>query len=868
MAGKRSLSPQQDLAANPAENVWVQANAGTGKTSVLVQRLLRILFRANDGRASGILCLTYTNAGASEMRNRILAALRTWAMADDDALRDLLDGIAENRPANPDDLARARDIFFRYIDQPDMLKIKTIHGFCEEILHRFPLEAGISPAWSFVQDAGQKILLDDAFRHLINSPSSPRIRDAFAHIVGRISEHSLDELLGILTGQYKNFFQIENLDKYRDYFIDKTRNFLECNLTPPAAPTRESLEKVIENAEIDIKSSKKPAAYLLNIVNLTKQFIDTTIDFEKYKTAYLTATDTKIANVAKKDYLVAEQDRVHAQNQYNLNRVAFEDTVALFDLSAAFADVYRRIKAERNVLDFDDLILYTRKLFSAPDTMGWVLSQLDLALSHILVDEAQDTSPQQWDILRMLAGDFFTDGVTADAMRSLFVVGDTKQSIYGFQGADPDAFAASREQIAAQIQHNARSIQEIPLAQSFRSTAPVLATVDAFFDDADIVAKTGFVNNNHKCFRADAPGLVELHKLVCRESEPPRRADYIKTIADQIQALVRDEGFRPGDIMVLVQRRNPFASPLVRELKSRGLDVAGSDRIILPEFPAVRDMLNLVRFCLKQDDDFSLCCVLKSPFYRLNERDIFNLCEIKNKAGQTVWDVLATAHPDIFADLGTIVEWAGEMGPYSFFERVLGPGNRRQKMIAALGEQIIDPVEEFLTICLAYERTQPGTLRHFLKWFITGGSEIKRDMDASQGVRIVTVHGSKGLEAPVVFLVDTIRTPRDKPEKIFPVPAQMLSGVDASLPIWLWAPQKNASEKMATAADCQMDAKIAEYYRLLYVAMTRARDRLYIYGFTTNKNPPEIAWHTQLWQKLGAIHGITNDCIRITNETV
>lgn len=868
MARKRSLSPQQDLAANPTENVWVQANAGTGKTSVLVQRLLRILFRANDDHNTGILCLTYTNAGASEMRNRILAALRTWAMADDDALGELLDGISENRPANAGDVARAREIFFRYIDQPDMLKIKTIHGFCEEILHRFPLEAGISPAWSLVQDAAQKILLDDAFRRLINSPSSVRVRDAFAHIVGRISEHSLDDLLGILTAQYKNFFQIENLDNYREYFIDKTRKFLQCDLTPPPPPSREMLENIIENAQIDANSSKKPAAYLLNVINLTKQFIDTTVDFEKYKTAWLTATDTKIANVAKKDYLVAEQDRVHAQNQYNLNRAAFDDTVALFDLSAAFADTYRRLKSERNVLDFDDLILYTRKLFSSPDTMGWVLSQLDLSLSHILVDEAQDTSPQQWDILRMLAGDFFTDGVTASAMRSLFVVGDTKQSIYGFQGADPAAFAASRAQIAAQIQNNARTIREVPLAQSFRSTAPVLGAVDAFFNNADIVAQTGFINNDHKCFRADVPGLVQLHKLVCRESEKPQRADYIKTIADQIETLVRDQGLAPGDIMVLVQRRNPFAAPLVRELKGRGLDVAGSDRIVLPEFPAVRDMLNLVRFCLNQADDYSLCCVLKSPIFRLNEREIFNLCTIKNSKNKTVFDVVSDAHPDIYVELKSMIEWSRVMGPYSFMDRVLGTGNRRQKMIAALGEQIIDPMEEFMTICLAYERTQPGTLRHFLKWFITGGSEIKRDMDASQGVRIVTVHGSKGLEAPVVFLIDTIRTPRDKPEKIFPVPPQMLGGADAGLPIWLWAPQKNASEKMADAANHQMNIKIAEYYRLLYVAMTRARDRLYIYGFTTNKNPPEIAWHTQLWEKLGDMHPFENDCIRITNDTV
>jgi len=186
-------------------------------------------------------------------------------------------------------------------------------------------------------------------------------------------------------------------------------------------------------------------------------------------------------------------------------------------------------------------------------------------------------------------------------------------------------------------------------------------------------------------------------------------------------------------------------------------------------------------------------------------------------------------------------------------------------MIAALGAQIIDPLEEFMTICLAYERTQPGTLREFIKWFITGGSEIKRDMDASSGVRVVTVHGSKGLEAPVVFLIDTVRTPESN--QIIPLLGH--ESANAVHPTtWLWSPRVCDSERLKQAADIAKDAGISEYYRLLYVAMTRARDRLYIYGYTPYKNAPEIAWHTQLWNVLGAPRGIdeNTDIIRITND--
>ncbi len=871
MTKKRTLSPEQDLAANPLENIWVQANAGTGKTSVLVQRLLRILFRADDV-SGGILCLTYTNAGAGEMRNRILAALRNWARASDDELREMLHGVTIHAPATDDNIARARLIFFRYIDNPDMLKIKTIHGFCEEILHRFPIEAGVSPSWSLVSDSAQRVLLQDAFSKLINSPTTDgKTLAAFSHIVGRVSESYLSDLLNILSTQYKHFFQVNNIVNYRKYFIDKTKDFLGLTSVKNTDFSVSDLKKIIEVATNEQKSAKKPAKYLDEIINLTKQYIDKTIDFDEYKFAYLTANGDKKSVVSKKEFLVTEQDRVYAQNQHTANQMLFDDTVALFDLASEYANVYQELKRAHNLLDFEDLILYTRRLFSSPDTMGWVLSQLDLSLSHILVDEAQDTSPLQWDILRMLSGDFFVSGDTASP-RSLFVVGDTKQSIYGFQGADPRAFADSRDEIATQIAQNMRTIREVPLTQSFRSSAPILNTVDRFFNDGSVIELTGFKNNDHKCFRANATGVVEIAKLMAKGDTDTTVNKYVSTIADRIKSIIDSGRFAARDIMALVQQRNPMAAPLVYELKRRGIDVAGSDRIVLPDFPAVRDMLNLVRFCLNTADDYSLCCVLKSPIFRLTERDIFNLCQTKNDINKTrrddnpdatpitVFELLTSAYPEIHEQLQQYIAWAETMAPYSFFTQVLNTNQVRENMISALGPQVIDPLEEFMTICLSYERTQPGTLHHFLKWFITGGSEIKRDMDASNGVRIVTVHGSKGLEAPVVFLIDTVRTP--KSENILPLPnAQSTDEYPAP---WLWSPRATDSAHYKDASAHLMQSKVAEYYRLLYVAMTRARDELYIYGYTPHKHAPEIAWHTQLWNVLGGTDD--KETIRITNN--
>ena len=884
MDKKPKLSHEQDMAANPLENVWVQANAGTGKTSVLTGRLLRILFRCDIKHPTEILCLTYTNAGAGEMRNRILRALREWAVASDDELIDLLGDVALNKPATADDVAHARSVFFWYIDNSDALKIKTIHSFCEEILRRFPIEAGISPAWTLVSDMNQRVLLQDTFDKLINSPDLGEkyvhVDDAFAHIVNRISEYSMSNLMKILAGQYRHFFPVEDIDAYREYFINTITNFLELNNAPKNEVSEFELQRIIDLVGAEIESSKKPADYLINIFNLTKQYIDKTIDFEKYKVAYLTSTGTPIKHVSKYDFLVGEQNRVEKINRYNLNKIVFNDTLALFDLSAAFTMLYRDIKHQHNLLDFDDLVLYVRKLFSKPDVMGWVLSQLDLSLSHILVDEAQDTPPQQWDIIQMLVGDFFVGGDTGDLPHSLFVVGDTKQSIYGFQGADSRAFAASHDDIVRQIKNNLRTIAEIPLTQSFRSLSSILYVVDSFFGDANVAQITNFHNNSHKCFRTDdGRGLVEIHKLVAkRENDDVSVATYINDIVTKIKDVLNRGKYKPKDIMVLVQRREPLVVPLVAALKRVGVPVAGSDRIILPDFPAIRDLMNLVRFCLDTHDDYSLCCVLKSPIFRLTEADILDLCNSRNDANKerpddlkiTVFDVLRGTRPDVYERLQNMVENSKTMAPYSFFSWILDSGVRAE-FISALGNQVVDPLEEFMTICLAYERTQPGMLRHFLKWFITGGSEIKRDMNVADGVRIATVHGSKGLEAPVIFMIDTVKTPES--EKVLPIIPEIMpekTPVNLTMPIpWIWVgPNVAGSQNTDTAAESLMNYRMEEYYRLLYVAMTRARNELYIYGYTPNKKANERSWHALLWNTLANIDGavVDDEKIRIIHE--
>ena len=867
MIKKDSLSVEQDFAAEPSRNVWVQANAGTGKTSVLTERLLRILFRDKSNN-SGILCLTYTNAAAGEMRSRILAALRRWAMADNDDLRELLRGVSVNMEPTDADIAHARSVFFKYIDNPDLLKIKTIHGFCEEILHRFPTEAGISPSWSLISDAPQRVLLRDALDRLVySSHNDERVGNAFDYLVGTISEHKLDDLFKHLEQQCKNFFCVKDIIKYREYFIETIKKNLNLYSEKMADIPDVSIEKLKEIVGI-AKSEKNIGVKLKKLINLTEQYIDSAIDFEQYKYAYLTNDGTPIKSWADKPYLATEQQRVFKLNVRHINEKIYYDSIALFDLSAAFAKTYQDLKRVQNVLDFEDLILYTHQLFSNPETMGWILSQLDLSLSHILVDEAQDTGRIQWEILQMLAGDFFTEGDNTDAPHSLFVVGDTKQSIYGFQGADANAFMQSKQAISAYIKNSVREIQEVPLTQSFRSTEPILKVVDAFFGDENVRGKTGFINNTHKCFRIGARGKVQIHKLLSAHDSDvvtdKLRKQYVNDIADKIADLLATGEYQPNDIMILVRQRAPLALPMTFALKKRGIPVAGSDRIILPEFPVIKDLMNLLRFCMDNTDDYSLGCVLKSPMFRFSESDIYGLCLACNRSADhiTMFDLLKTNYRDTFDILSDFVNKSATCGPYTFFTYVLNHYEMREKMVAALGSHIIDPLEEFITICLSYERTRPGTLRHFIKWFITGASEIKRDMDSGGGVRVVTVHGSKGLQARVVFLIDTVSMPR-------PVSLYNLAPKVDSLPVWLWTSRspKGYSPEFDAIKSSVERASTEENFRLLYVAMTRARDELYIYGYTAYSNAPELSWHNMLWQTLSDKFGVVDDIIEVSNET-
>lgn len=509
---KIQFSEDQIKATDPNKNIWVQANAGTGKTTVLVQRILRILFdNVLKNKTNGILCLTYTNAAANEMKLRTLEELQKWVKLSENDLKEELKSFIK-QPTDSD-IQTARKVFYQYIDNQDILKIKTIHGFCEEILRKFPIEAGISPMFKILQNYEHKLLLKRAFNDLINFKKNKQIQDinnAFERILEIYSENNLDDLFENLEKHIKEF-QNTDFIKYRKYFIDKTKNLLNLNKETDKSFSKEKLNNILKMAENEQNSLKKPTVYLDKIITKTKQYIESTIDFEDYKTAYLTDTNEKNKNI-KKEFLHQEQDRVYNLAQYLLNEEIYKNTISLFDLSYAFYEIYTSLKQSENYLDFDDIIFYTKKLFSDSSVMGYILSNLDNYISHILIDEAQDTSPQQWEIIKLLSEDFLSYG------KSIFVVADTKQSIYGFQGADPNSFLSTKDNIKDMLENSKFELTNVSLKESFRYVNAISKTVNYFFNTEKIKEISNFINDKHISTKNE-DGFVEIYKVFTKEIE-------------------------------------------------------------------------------------------------------------------------------------------------------------------------------------------------------------------------------------------------------------------------------------------------------------------------------------------------------------
>jgi ATP-dependent helicase/nuclease subunit A len=874
----------QREAAGPRASVWVSASAGTGKTRVLIDRLLRLMLDGTD--PARILCLTFTRAAAAEMANRLNEELAGWATARPGVLAQKLQGLTERMPDEAD-LGRARQLFARVLDTPGGIKIATIHAFCQTLLRRFPLEAGVPAEFAVMDERSAREALIEAGERVVAAARfgvSRGIAEALAVVARHAPEERFGALMTALAAERSKLRQV--LAKGHS----ELRARLSTVVSLPAATTEETLvaafcavgagdEACLRLAAAALangsRSDRERGAVLAAWCEAPPQ------QRPQMLTAYTSVYLTEGGEIRKRlitqqaacaaawdvqTALEVEAERVKRFQQMQAAAAVVEASCALVRLGAALMDAYAELKRAQGVLDYDDLVARALDLLKRPGVAPWVLFKLDGGLDHILIDEAQDTNPDQWEIVAALAEEFFSGEGARDRLRTIFAVGDAKQSIYSFQGADPRAFLDMRRHFEQHVIAARQDWRVVPLEISFRSTDPVLRAVDAIFRHRaahdGVALDDGIIR--HVAARAGHAGLVELWPAAVSQAEEPddpvalpiarhRITEPRTRVALAIAATIgrwletremleaRGRPIRPGDVMVLVRRRNELVGDLLRALKQRDIPVAGADRLILTEQLAVQDLVALGRFLLLPEDDLTLATVLKGPFFGIDEETLFNLAYGRGR--EKLWHRLrAKAAEDrmlrpVAERLSALLARADFVPPYELYAELLGAGAGRRALLEHLGVEAEDPVEEFLGLALAYEREHPPSLQGFLRWLMAGDMEVKRDFGARQRdeVRILTVHGAKGLEAPVVFLPDTMQLPN--------LPDTLLWSEEEHLP--LWCPRRDLAVPFYTAERQAWRARqLQEYRRLLYVALTRAQDRLYICGWQTREAPRETCWYT------------------------
>ncbi len=876
----RVKSAEQYSGGDPTQNVWVVASAGSGKTSVLVDRLLRLLLQGVEPHR--LLCLTFTKAAAAEMSDRLFRELSRWVVQTD---LELMATLRETTGADvdPATLVFARRLFARVLETPGGLRIQTIHGFCESLLARFPLEAGQPPNFEVFDDRRALDLLANARDGvLLDAAEDDGLSHALTTISGRIGELRFLDVINRLVGERGRIDRlitrcggIAKLIEATFRKLDVAPGETEATVIGAACAGNFNEPGLHAAADVLLRGSKTDVARGEVLAAwLRRDAHDRAATFDDYVAAYLTNDGTIRKTLLTKasrermpkadDILEKEAERILAVSERRRAVNVAIGTAALLELGDAILTRYQEAKRARNALDYDDLILRARSLLTQSDITAWILFKLDGGIDHILVDEAQDTSPEQWEVIFALAEEFFAGVGARDTLRTVFVVGDEKQSIYSFQGADPKAFEEMRHLFRDRAKGAGTGWQQVPLLTSYRSVPVVLEFVDRVFRDASAREGVTFEAewSPHSAFRQGFGGLVEvwptitatdpekipwdapIRQVLASSAEAKlaiRIARTIKKWIDQAEMLVaRNRPVRPEDIMILVRRRGLFFEEMVLALKKEGVPVAGADRMILTKQLVVEDLIALGRFVLLPDDDLTLAEVLKGPFCGFDDAVLFDLAAGRGK--NHLWAVLQDRRNESAAFgaahqfLVEVMNLADHVTPYDFYAAVLGGGGRA-KLLGRLGREAEDPMDEFMSRALAFERDHAPSLEGFLRWIEVDEAEVKRDLEQARNqVRVMTVHGAKGLQAPVVILPDTCTLPLEDS------PFFWTDDTDAAL--LLWTARKDGDDALSRdARERAREDRDREYRRLLYVAMTRAEDRLYVCGWETRNRRAKGCWY-------------------------
>ncbi|MEL6684686.1 MAG: double-strand break repair helicase AddA, partial [Pseudomonadota bacterium] len=868
----RDAATQRQVdAANPRTSTWLSANAGSGKTRVLTDRVARLLLE--EVSPQNILCLTYTKAAAAEMQNRLFQRLGAWAMMADETLRAELLSLGVDRQIDGAELNKARTLFARAIETPGGLKIQTIHSFCAGVLRRFPLEAQVSPQFREMEDRAAEILRAEVVDDIVMGPQAGVVQGLLTHFTGS----ELDAFTAEIAGKRDAFSLPTKLEE------------IKSSLGLRADAQREdALKMAFQGNELSIASDletafqDQSATYKKFTATLAKLDLDhpnwAALEALFQLFLYAGTSNSKSVNFPQSNHRKAVEamapiadavhdwmDRVAAAKAHLWAMDAVDRTKALYDFARVFVPAYEGRKLSMGALDFDDLIRKAKALLTDRDVAQWVLFRLDGGIDHILVDEAQDTSPTQWSVIEQLTQEFATgEGARMDRARTVFVVGDKKQSIYSFQGADPAAFDQMKAHFKGAHEAIGKPFEVTSLDHSFRSSQAILSVVDQTFigDRAEGMDDT----LTHIAFKENMPGRVDLWPVIEKSTtednrewfkpvDAPSATDHTvmmaQRVAEQIKYMIAHETIpeevgnsgtynrRPiteGDFLILVQRRSELFAEIIRACKAADLKIAGADRLRVGAELAVKDLAAVLRFLALPEDDLSLASALRSPLFGWSEQDLFTLAHHRPE-NSFLWEALRNStHAETLTILNDLRSKSDFLRPYDLIERILTRHDGRRKLLARLGPEAEDGIDALLAQALAYESTGVPSLTGFLTWMETDDLEVKRQME-SQGdrIRVMTVHGAKGLEAPIVILPDTAKRDVKVNQELLPAGDHL---------IWK-TPAKSSAPSVVALRDEVIAKQTRERMRLLYVAMTRAEKWL-IVGAAGDVGEGDASWYNSV----------------------
>ncbi|MFT6346281.1 MAG: ATP-dependent helicase/nuclease subunit A [Myxococcota bacterium] len=874
----------QNSASNPSNCAFVSASAGSGKTKVLTDRVLRLLL--SGARPSKILCLTFTKVAATQMQNRIFRELENWAIWDEETLKNHLKKFTSHDPSIRE-IKTAKKLFAELLDDDFGLQISTIHSFCQGIIKQFPIEAKTAPNFSIISEQQENQLLLDARKAilekaLIDSDLAMRINlicsklnetsfldISFELIKERQKLSKLKEKYFGIDGVIDEIFkevQIGKEENEKTTFIGfiNDQNWQKDDLINLCQGTE------IKNGEIIIKFATNPDE--INLQTYLQVFLTAVNEPRKSLVLKPIQKQNPLAN----DLMLFEQERIllFLEKINNVNIAV--STSALLNVVDKIIEKYEVLKNQNGYLDYNDLIIKTNSLLENSSAREWVKYKLDGSFEHILIDESQDTNHSQWDIVKIITEEFFAgqglqenDGELA---RSIFIVGDEKQSIYSFQGADPDIFANIFYFYQNQLSLIGKEFLNIELCSSFRSMPAILQTVDKVFAKPELKDSISTLAQkiehhsikDHHCGKVELLPVVKIKTLEKEEKNYRWKLDFevkeeqkaqeilaqiiakkIKGFFDKKKFLACKNRFAQfGDVMILLkERKSNLGNFLIKYLTLENIPVSSADRINLNKNIVVLDLLALAKFILLPNDDLNLACLLKSIFFNFSEEDLLIICDKKNQEKTTLFEALKQHDSDLHQDLKNIIlqNQDQQFSVYGFFSNFLIKESKQKNVLHRYGKEGEEIINQFLKICIDYQdQNVSSCLQSFVEFLENSNFQIKIDSfgQNKNQVFITTIHSAKGLESPIVFLADTVHSAQKQigndRSRIFWNPIN-------SLPLWSQG-KKFDNENIKNIKKFERDNSKKEYWRQLYVAMTRAEEELYVCGFSKQKIDPDC-WY-------------------------